>query len=946
MKKTLLKTLLLACILGIWGANAHAAVVLDFTNAYTEWGIPSGSSNGLKGPETYTNGTYSITLCAADAYYFNSQGYLMLGKSGSYLTLPTVDFAVGTIVVGGRSGASANTVMNIYVDDTAVSTACTSSQEDHTYVIDSNYQTVGTTYTFKITNAYNAQITSITLYAVDEEEGGDTPNDHGYSADDPFTCEEALALAKELDSSTTLSGVYVKGVISQIDEISTSYGNATYYISDDGTTTDHLEVFRGYSLNGDKFTSEDEIKVGDEVIVNGDLVDYNGNTPEITTGSKIYSINGSTEKPDGGGDGGGGDDGYHDGDVSTSSSTLTLTNPNVSVGTETTSIDFTTMSFTNPESVDGRSFTFDDNSTVTFAKADGTTAPAWYDTNSSIRVYADNTLTFTCEKVIAKIELHDYSSSYNGNTTTETVEFSDDGKSAIYCNQYTSTSGGTQLRVQSITIYYEGEGGDDEPEPTGHGYEPDDPYSCVEAIDVISALASGGTIEGIYVKGIVSQIGTYSSSYGDLIYYISDDGTTSNQLEIYYGFYLNNEKFTDNYEEELMVGDEVIVYGTFTNYNGKTPEGSQASTYIYSLTRSGETPEPNPDDEHTFNFAENTYGMTVYSGSDGDFETEVTQITSDGVVLNFDSGHYRMWNSTAEGNHLRIGGSTSSSYDAYCTISGPTGSKVKEVVITSTGSSDNMSESNPTVDPEGGSYASHVYTWTGEAESVTFHFTSVTHVYYIDVTTDAEATTGTFTITSAGYATYYTDAEYVMPEGVTGTTVTGVEDEEQTDGGYLLDTAWGYAAGSTVPAGTALVLKGEAGTYTYAITSTNAEAPTGNLLLGSTTSVETTGPNGETTGYVFYELTNGSSGIGFYYGATDGAAFTSAANKAWLALTESQSRNARFLGFGDGDTTGISSVEANDGAKVSGIYTIQGVRVSDMSQKGIYIVDGRKILVK
>ncbi len=205
---------------------------------------------------------------------------------------------------------------------------------------------------------------------------------------------------------------------------------------------------------------------------------------------------------------------------------------------------------------------------------------------------------------------------------------------------------------------------------------------------------------------------------------------------------------------------------------------------------------------------------------------------------------------------------------------------------------------------------------------------------------------GTIVITSAGYATFYTRSEYTMPEGVTGTIVTGVEDEEQTDGGYLLNTDWGYTAGSTVPAKTALVLKGEAGTYTYTITSTDATAPTDNLLLGSTTSTETYGPDEEAT-YVFYELTNGDYDIGFYYGAADGAAFTSAANKAWLPLTTTQAAGARFIGFGDGgDTTGISSVEANDGAKVSGIYTIQGVRVSDMSQKGIYIVDGRKILVK
>ncbi len=205
-----------------------------------------------------------------------------------------------------------------------------------------------------------------------------------------------------------------------------------------------------------------------------------------------------------------------------------------------------------------------------------------------------------------------------------------------------------------------------------------------------------------------------------------------------------------------------------------------------------------------------------------------------------------------------------------------------------------------------------------------------------------------FTITDAGYATYYTDVEYVMPAGVTGTTVTGVTNTTSGDAEYVLTMNWEYVEGSVVPANTALVLQGEAGEYEYETSSTGAEAPTDNLLVGSTADTPTTGPNGEEEGYVFYELSDGSYGVGFYYGAEGGEAFTSEANKAWLPLSESQARGARFLGFGKGDdTTGISSVEsATDGATVKGIYTVQGTRVSNMNQPGLYIVDGKKVLVK
>lgn len=111
------------------------------------------------------------------------------------------------------------------------------------------------------------------------------------------TPETAYTVAKAIELIAANEGlgtkVYVKGKIASITEVSTSYGNATYNISDDGTTTTTLQVFRGYYLDGEKFTAEDQIKVGDEVVVYGKLTLYNG-TNEINTGSSIYSLNGTT----------------------------------------------------------------------------------------------------------------------------------------------------------------------------------------------------------------------------------------------------------------------------------------------------------------------------------------------------------------------------------------------------------------------------------------------------------------------------------------------------------------------------------------------------------------------------------------------------------------------------------------------------------------------------
>lgn len=101
-----------------------------------------------------------------------------------------------------------------------------------------------------------------------------------------LSVSEALALIKTIDKgdgqSYNVDGeYYVKGIVCRITEISTSYGNATYYLSDDGSYTDGawLQVYRGYWYNGGNFTSEDAFAVGDELTICGQLMSYKG-TPE------------------------------------------------------------------------------------------------------------------------------------------------------------------------------------------------------------------------------------------------------------------------------------------------------------------------------------------------------------------------------------------------------------------------------------------------------------------------------------------------------------------------------------------------------------------------------------------------------------------------------------------------------------------------------------------
>ena len=113
---------------------------------------------------------------------------------------------------------------------------------------------------------------------------------HGKNMDDPFTVAEAIAKCQEIGSTSDDEIYYTKGIISGIKEVSTSYGNATFYISDDGTNENELTCFRSLSLDNVKFTSEDEIAVGDEVVMCGKLVNHKGETPEYSGNVYIYSL--------------------------------------------------------------------------------------------------------------------------------------------------------------------------------------------------------------------------------------------------------------------------------------------------------------------------------------------------------------------------------------------------------------------------------------------------------------------------------------------------------------------------------------------------------------------------------------------------------------------------------------------------------------------------------
>lgn len=172
------------------------------------------------------------------------------------------------------------------------------------------------------------------------------------------------------------------------------------------------------------------------------------------------------------------------------------------------------------------------------------------------------------------------------------------------------------------------------------------------------------------------------------------------------------------------------------------------------------------------------------------------------------------------------------------------------------------------------------------------------------------------TITAAGYATLYAPVALTIPDGVTAYVATD-------KGDYLTLTA---IDGGIIPANTGVILAGAATTYNFGIT-TGGNAGD-NALTGTVAAIAR--PSGS------YILSNGTSGVGFY---KDGAS-TIPGFKAYLAAGGGGVKTFRF-----NEETAIEALESAKEAGSAKIYNLAGQRVTK-AKKGIYIVGGRKVVIK
>lgn len=214
---------------------------------------------------------------------------------------------------------------------------------------------------------------------------------------------------------------------------------------------------------------------------------------------------------------------------------------------------------------------------------------------------------------------------------------------------------------------------------------------------------------------------------------------------------------------------------------------------------------------------------------------------------------------------------------------------------------------------------------------------------------------------TAGYATAYTTFPYVMPASADGYIVT------ETAEGEKIKAKNKYPAGTEVPAYAPLLIKNaDAGvTLNPVVLGKTVEAypyAEENLLHG--TRLESDGVTTDVDGtdnYYYYKLSYKldaeknpvANSYGFYRGKADGSAFEMKNTlTAYLALPKSSGlvNNLRIsIDNEEGTTTGIQANRIPADNMPQSIYTLSGVRVNAAGgslPKGIYIVNGKKVVIK
>ncbi len=205
------------------------------------------------------------------------------------------------------------------------------------------------------------------------------------------------------------------------------------------------------------------------------------------------------------------------------------------------------------------------------------------------------------------------------------------------------------------------------------------------------------------------------------------------------------------------------------------------------------------------------------------------------------------------------------------------------------------------------------------------------HVPYFDLT-----------VSDAGYATLYLDCAAEIPEGVEVYTASEIEGDR-----LMMDLV-----DDVLPANTGVLVKAPAGTYTFNYTETEVPEIAENLFSGSVTAEYIDVPSNKTA----FVLSSVGGNVGMYLAMLTDGQFLNNANKAYLLLSkdklgisedevDTSAGMQLALRFDFNGSTGIGDVQTETSAQ-GAIYDLYGRKLQGAPVKGLYIINGKKMMVK
>lgn len=511
------------------------------------------------------------------------------------------------------------------------------------------------------------------------------------------------------------------------------------------------------------------------------------------------------------------------------------------------------------------------------------------------------------------------------------------------------------------------------------------------ALTAINALADNKTIENQCVAGTISQVDYYSSNA--ITYWISDDGTTTSQLEVYNGKGLNGANFTA--KTDLNVGDQVTVFGTLKKYvsgTNTTPEFDAGSQLLSYSATGAPTPAINASaviidadatsGEITYTIDNPTAASLTAAVKEGDWISNV-QVDAVNSKVTFsvtqNTGEQRIGYIT-----LSYEGATSKDVKVtqkatYGTATLPFAFDGGKADIESTdglthtglgsdyGYSPKLKFDNTDdflilringaaqklyFDIKGNSFSGGTFEVQTSADGVTYtelkSYTELGAVSHesLDLASTVRYIKWIYTSKSSGNvalgrigidceAAYIPSAgyaTYTTPNDVdfTGTGITAYKVSVIGASNVTLEEV------TEAPAGTPLVLQATAGNYALKIVA-SAAAVSGNKLLVSDGTATTTDAN-----TVYALASKGDPAVVGFYKVKAGTKVP--AGKGYLSVAVTSA--PEYLGFdGDGNTTSVSDVRSKMEEGRGEFYNLAGQRVAQPT-KGLYIVNGKKYIVK